>query len=88
MNDNWKGERIGHKNAWVKNSCMLISYNTPVAYYGLDGLFKTAGQYSVTTRKHINDWFRKLGMDPTKIEVRSQKWFDDKLELCLRKEKQ
>ena len=62
------------------NITILFSYETPVALVGVvDSTFKvykTDRKWSSTTSKHINAWFRNLGVSDA-VEEKPQKFFDD-----------
>lgn len=67
----------------LKDLTLLISYETPVAlirdnlYTKKHGL-KTNKFHSVTTSKHINQWFKDNNIDASKyVATMDQEWFDN-----------
>lgn len=65
---------------------VFVSYETPVAALLEDPVtkqfigFKTDKKWSVTTSRHINQWFYDLGPAGIDIHVKPQAWFDGLLE--------
>jgi hypothetical protein len=57
---------------------VLLSYGTPVAYSGPDGVFRTDKQWSPTTSKHINQW---AGYKPK--NTKPQSWFNALISIRL-----
>ena len=65
----------------LNNLEILVSYETPVAAisYGT-GAVKTDQYFSNTTSKHVNQWLKDKGYNPSKVGTMDQKWFDQLLE--------
>ena len=64
---------------------LLISYETPVALirhnsYTVKHGLRTDEFHSVTTSKHINQWFKENGIDEKYIATMSQDWFNSFLD--------
>ena len=59
--------------------CALFSYETVVALKTDNGFFRTSETHSRTTTKHINSWFREMGLDAKDADELDQ----SKLELAL-----
>ena len=63
------------------NFFVCVSYRTPVAAVGVDQngaitkVVRTSEYYSVTTSKHINQFFKRLGVSPKQAEIVPQDWF-------------
>ena len=56
---------------------ILFSYETPVAGWHDCLLFKTKENYSSTTTKHINKYFRdQWGVNPLSVDEVSQDYID------------
>lgn len=73
----------------TKDLRILVSYSTPVACIRYTGTqfkdhniaaLKTEEFFSVTTSKHINQWLRDNGCEPSKVPTGSQEYFNQLLE--------
>lgn len=53
----------------IGDTLVLFSYKTPVAVRLDIGFFKTDKQWSPTTSRHINKWFRSFGMTDAEIKA-------------------
>lgn len=58
----------------IGSTSILFSYETPVAYRGPEGCFRTEVKHSLTTSKYISQW------GAAGFETRPQSWFDRLLE--------
>ena len=73
----------------LKDTILLISYETPVAIirHGSTkrpnnpyAAGKTSEFFSVTTSKHINQWLKDNGFNPDNVPTMDQTFFDDFME--------
>ena len=55
---------------------ILFSYETPVAAYTPDGIFRTSKKWSSSTSRHINKWLRDEGFI---AQEAPQEFFDNLL---------
>lgn len=58
----------------IRSTRILFSYETPVAYRGPEGYFRTEVKHSGATRRHIRAW------GGSSFETRPQSMFDRLLE--------
>ena len=78
-----KVESLGRNKTLIKleNKAVLISYSTLVACLINDNgtwkAYKTSKYHSVTTSRHINDWFKQWS---DVAEQKDQSWFDKLLD--------
>ena len=54
-------ERLDFNTAWY-NEYMLVSYNTVVVYAGKRFIYVDYAQQSITTKKHIRAYLKKLSI--------------------------
>lgn len=66
--------KLGPNQTEVENNgaIVLFSYKTPVAANKDGTFYRTEKHWSVTTSKHINQWF-----DGAKASVVPQDWFNN-----------
>jgi hypothetical protein len=77
-----KVKNIGSNKTEVHTdkAIVLVSYETPVACFLIGtGPCKTEDFWSVTTSKHINQWFAEHGIDSKNVSVKPQSFFDELL---------
>ena len=63
---------------------ILVSYETPVACVlggKLTITYKTEQFHSITTSRHINQWFTVMGYNPEYIDTQPQEYFDRLLDM-------
>ena len=66
----------------LEDTLILISYETPVCCirYNGKGAVKTDQYFSNTTSKHVNQWLKDKGYNPSKVGTVAQEWFNQLLE--------
>ena len=63
---------------------ILVSYETPVACVlstKTTITYKTDEFHSITTSRHINQWFKDMGYNPDYITTQPQYYFDQLLNM-------